>query len=173
MKSAAALVLGLTLLSSPFLAQQALAQEVSPPPQLSAAVDTAKTLADGQAFLAKNAKAPGVITTASGLQYKVTTSGPKTGKAPKLGDIVKVHYEGKLLDGTVFDSSFERGQAAIMPSDGLIPGWMEALPLMHVGDEWTLWIPASLAYGERASGPIPANSVLVFRLKLIDMLAVD
>ena len=168
MKSAAALALGLTLLSSPVLAQEA-----SPPPQLSAAVDTSKTLAEGQAFLARNAKAPGVITTASGLQYKITTSGPKTGKAPKLGDIVKVHYEGKLLDGTVFDSSFERGQAAIMPSDGLIPGWMEALPLMHVGDEWTLWIPADLAYGERSTGPIPANSVLVFRLKLVDMLAVD
>ena len=173
MNRIAGLALGLTLLSSPFLAQQALAQEASPPPQLSAAVDTSKTLAEGQAFLARNAKAPGVVTTASGLQYKVTTSGPKAGKAPKLGDIVKVHYEGKLLDGTVFDSSFERGQAAIMPSDGLIPGWMEALPLMHVGDEWTLWIPASLAYGERAAGPIPANSVLVFRLRLIDMLAVD
>jgi len=164
----AALALGLALMSSPLMAQEA-----SSPPQLSAAVDTGKTLAEGQAFLAKNAKAPGVITTASGLQYKVTTSGPKTGKSPKLGDIVKVHYEGKLLDGTVFDSSFERGKAAIMPSDGLIPGWMEALPLMHVGDEWTLWIPAGLAYGERAAGPIPANSVLVFRLRLIDMLAVD
>jgi FKBP-type peptidyl-prolyl cis-trans isomerase len=168
MKSAAALILGLALLSSPVLAQEA-----PPPPQLSAAVDTSKTLAEGQAFLAKNAKAPGVVTTASGLQYKVTTSGPKAGPSPKLGDIVKVHYEGKLLNGTVFDSSFERGHAAIMPSDGLIPGWMEALPLMHVGDEWTLWIPASLAYGERAAGPIPANSVLVFRLQLVGMLAVD
>ncbi len=173
MNRTAALALGLCLLSSPILAGEALAQEASAPPQLSAAVDTSKTLAEGQAFLAQNAKAPGVITTASGLQYKVTTSGPKTGKSPKLGDIVKVHYEGKLLDGTVFDSSFERGQAAIMPAEGLIPGWLEALPLMHVGDEWTLWIPASLAYGEHATGPIPANSVLVFRLKLVDMLAVD
>ena len=168
MKRIAAVVLGLTLLSSPALARQA-----SPPPQLSAAVDTAKTLADGQAFLARNAKAPGVITTASGLQYKITTSGPKTGPSPKVGDIVKVHYEGKLLDGTVFDSSFERKQAAIMPAEGLVPGWMEALPMMHVGDEWTLWLPADLAYGERNAGPIPANSVLVFRLQLIGMLAVD
>ncbi|MBC7668395.1 MAG: FKBP-type peptidyl-prolyl cis-trans isomerase [Gemmatimonadaceae bacterium] len=168
MNRIAALALGLCLLSSPALARQA-----SPPPQLVNAVDTAKTLADGQAFMVKNAKAPGVITTASGLQYKITTSGPKTGPSPKLGDIIKVHYEGKLLDGTVFDSSFERGKAAIMPSDGLIPGWMEALPLMHVGDEWTLWIPASLGYGEREAGPIPANSVLVFRLQLIGMLAVD
>ena len=169
----AGLVLGLCLLSSPVLTQQAVAQVASPPPQLSAAVDSAKTLADGQAFLARNAKAPGVITTASGLQYKVTTSGPKTGPSPKVGDIIKVHYEGKLLDGTVFDSSFERHQAAIMPADGLVQGWMEALPMMHVGDEWTLWLPANLAYGERAAGPIPPNSVLVFRLQLIGMLAVD
>ena len=168
MNRIAGLVLGLSLLSSPVLAQEA-----SAPPQLAAAVDTAKTLADGQAFLTKNAKAAGVVTTASGLQYKVTTSGAKTGPSPKVGDIVKVHYEGKLLDGTVFDSSFQRGQAAIMPADGLIPGWLEALPMMHVGDEWTLWIPASLAYGERATGPIPANSVLVFRLQLIGMPAVD
>jgi FKBP-type peptidyl-prolyl cis-trans isomerase len=167
MNRIAGLVLGLCLMSSPVLAQEA-----APQPQ-PAAVDIAKTVAEGQAFLAKNAKAPGVITTASGLQYKITTSGPKTGKSPKLGDIIKVHYEGKLLDGTVFDSSFERGQAAIMPADGLIPGWLEALPLMHVGDEWTLWIPASLAYGDQAAGPIPPGSVLVFRLKLIDMLAVD
>jgi len=173
MNRTAGLVLGLFLLSSPLLAGEALAQEASAPPQLAAAVDTSKTLAEGQAFLAKNAKAPGVVTTASGLQYKITTSGPKTGKSPKLGDIIKVHYEGKLLDGTVFDSSFQRGQAAIMPAEGLIPGWLEALPMMHVGDEWTLWIPASLAYGDRAAGPIPANSVLVFRLQLIDMLAVD
>jgi FKBP-type peptidyl-prolyl cis-trans isomerase len=172
MNRIAGLVLGLCLLSSPVLTQQALAQEASAPPQLSAAVDTAKTLADGQAFLAKNAKAPGVITTASGLQYKITTSGPKTGPSPKVGDIIKVHYEGKLLDGTVFDSSFQRGQAAIMPADGLVPGWMEALPMMHVGDEWTLWLPADQAYGDRAAGPIPANSVLVFRLKLIGMLSV-
>ena len=168
MNRIAGLALGLCLISSP-----ALAQTASAPPQLSAAVDTTKALAEGQAFLARNAKAPGVVTTASGLQYKVTTSGPKTGKSPKLGDIIKVHYEGKLLDGTVFDSSFQRGQAAIMPAEGLIPGWLEALPLMHVGDEWTLWIPADLAYGDRATGPIPANSVLVFRLQLIDMLAVD
>jgi FKBP-type peptidyl-prolyl cis-trans isomerase FklB len=169
MKRTAGLVLGLSLLLSPVLASA----QTSGAPQLSAAVDTSKTLAEGQAFLAKNAKAPGVVTTASGLQYKVTTSGPKTGPSPKVGDIIKVHYEGKLLDGTVFDSSFQRGQAAIMPADGLVEGWMEALPMMHVGDEWTLWIPADLGYGERATGPIPANSTLVFRLKLIGMLAVD
>jgi len=164
----AGLVLGLALLSSP-----ALAQVATPPPQLSAAVDPAKTLAEGAAFLAANAKAPGVITLPSGLQYKITKSGPKTGPSPKVGDIIKVHYEGKLLDGTVFDSSFERGQAAIMPAEGLVPGWMEALPLMHVGDEWTLYLPPALGYGDRAAGPIPPGSVMVFRLQLIGMLAVD
>lgn len=168
MNRIAGLALGLSLLSSPVLAQEA-----SPPPQLSAAVGPAKTLAEGQAFLATNAKAPGVVTTASGLQYKVVKSGPKTGPSPKVGDIIKVHYEGKLLDGTVFDSSFARGKAAIMPADGLVPGWMEALPMMHVGDEWTLYLPASLGYGDRAAGPIPPGSVMVFRLQLIDMLSVD
>ena len=164
----AGLVLGLCLLSSPVLAQ-----EVTPPPQLSAAVDTAKILAEGQAFLEKNAKVPGVVTLPSGLEYKVIKAAPKGAPSPKVGDIIKVHYEGKLLDGTVFDSSFERGQAAIMPAEGLVPGWMEALPLMKVGDEWTLYLPASLGYGDRAAGPIPPNSVMVFRLQLIGMLSVD
>jgi FKBP-type peptidyl-prolyl cis-trans isomerase len=127
----------------------------------------------GKTFLANNAKLPGVTTLPSGLQYKIIRSGPADGLRPQKQDEVKVNYEGKLLNGTVFDSSFERGQAAIMPAEGLIPGWLEALPMMHVGDEWTLWIPANLAYGERESGPIPANSVLVFKLRLIDMLAVD
>jgi FKBP-type peptidyl-prolyl cis-trans isomerase FklB len=169
----AGLVLGLCLLSTPVLAQEASPPSSAQAPQLAAAVDPAKTLAEGQAFLAQNAKAPGVVTTASGLQYKVVKSGPKTGPSPKVGDIIKVHYEGKLLNGEVFDSSFERGKAAIMPADGLVPGWMEALPLMHVGDEWTLYLPASLGYGERPAGPIPPNSVMVFRLQLLDMLAAD
>ena len=110
---------------------------------------------------------------ASGLQYKVIKAGPKDGPSPKIGDIIKVHYEGKLLDGTVFDSSFERGRAAIMPAENLVPGWLEALPLMHVGDEWTLWLPSDLGYGPRDNGPIPGNSVMQFRLQLIGMLAVD
>lgn len=147
------------------------AQQASPPPQLNAG-PSANAVA-GKDFLAKNAKAPGVVTLPSGLQYKVVTSGPKTGPSPKVGDIVKVHYEGKLLNGTVFDSSFARGKAAIMPADGLIQGWLEALPLMHVGDEWTLYIPSELGYGPRDMGEIPPDSVLVFRLQLIGMLAVD
>jgi len=160
-------------LAVPLAAGAAHAQtpQVSPPPQLNAG-PSAAALA-GKAFLEKNAKAPGVVVLPSGLQYKVVTSGPKTGPSPKLGDIIKVHYEGKLLDGRVFDSSFERGKAAIMPADGLIDGWLQALPLMHVGDEWTLYIPAELGYGSRDMGEIPPDSVLVFRLQLIGMLAVD
>ena len=107
------------------------------------------------------------------MSHIVVTSGPKTGPSPKVGDIVKVHYEGKLLSGAVFDSSFARGKPAIMPADGLIQGWLEALPLMKVGDEWTLYIPSELGYGPRDMGEIPPDSVLVFRLQLIGMLAVD
>ena len=155
------------------LAAGAAHAQVTPtaPPQLNAG-PSANAVA-GKAFLEKNAKAAGVVVLPSGLQYKVTTSGPKTGPSPKLGDIVKVNYEGKLLDGAVFDSSFARGKAAIMPADGLIEGWLQALPLMHVGDEWTLYIPSELGYGSRDMGEIPPDSVLVFRLKLEGMLAVD
>jgi len=155
------------------LAAGAAHAQVTPtaPPQLNAG-PSANAVA-GKAFLEKNAKAPGVVVLPSGLQYKITTSGPKTGPSPKVGDIVKVNYEGKLLDGTVFDSSFARGKAAIMPADGLIEGWLQALPLMHVGDEWTLYIPSELGYGPRDMGEIPPDSVLVFRLKLEGMLAVD
>jgi len=127
----------------------------------------------GQAFLASNAKAAGVVVLPSGLQYKILTSGPKTGPSPKTGDIIKVHYEGKLLDGTVFDSSFERKQSAIMPLEGLVQAWLEALPMMKVGDEWVLYVPPELGYGDRDVGPIPAGSVMTFRLQLLGMLAVD
>ncbi|HQR90955.1 MAG TPA: FKBP-type peptidyl-prolyl cis-trans isomerase, partial [Caulobacter sp.] len=127
----------------------------------------------GQTFLAANAKVPGVVVLPSGLQYKILTSGPKTGPSPKPGDIIKVHYEGKLLDGTVFDSSFARKQSAIMPLEGLVQAWLEALPMMKVGDEWVLYVPPALGYGDRDVGPIPAGSVMTFRLQLLGMLAVD
>ncbi len=146
------------------------AQQPSPPPQLNAPASPAAVA--GKAFLAKNAKAPGVVVLPSGLQYKVVTSGP-AGPSPKPGDIIKVHYEGKLLDGTVFDSSFERGKPAIMPLDGLVQAWMEAVPKMKVGDEWTLYVPPELGYGDQDNGPIPGGSVMVFRLKLVGMLSVD
>ncbi|MEW6392842.1 MAG: FKBP-type peptidyl-prolyl cis-trans isomerase [Pseudomonadota bacterium] len=160
-------------LAAPLAAGAAHAQtpQPSPPPQLNAGPSANAQAA--KAFLEQNAKAPGVVSLPSGLQYKVVTSGPKDGPSPKLGDIIKVNYEGKLLNGQVFDSSFARGKAAIMPADGLIEGWLEALPKMHVGDEWTLYIPPELGYGSRDMGEIPPDSVLIFRLKLEGMLAVD
>ncbi len=161
----ACLTLGFTLALGGMASAQAPA--VAPPASVSAAATA------DQAFLATNAKAPGVVVLPSGLQYKVLTSGPKTGPSPKLGDIIKVHYEGKLLDGTVFDSSFERKQSAIMPLDGLVQAWLEALPMMKVGDEWVLYVPPELGYGDRDVGPIPAGSVMTFRLQLLGMLAVD
>jgi FKBP-type peptidyl-prolyl cis-trans isomerase len=122
-------------------------------------------------YLATNAKAPGVIALPSGLQYKVVASGP-AGPSPKEGDIIKVQYEGTLVSGKVFDST-EPGKSALMPLQGLIPAWMEAIPKMHVGDEWMIYAPPSLGYGPRGAGPIPPNSVLVFKVKLVGMLSAD
>ena len=123
--------------------------------------------ARGQAFLARNAHAPSVQVTASGLQYKILKSGPASGPTPKGEDQVKVNYEGKLLDGSVFDSSYQRGQPAVFGVNGLIPAWTEALQLMRPGDVWELYAPASLAYGDEGAGPIPPGSVLEFKLELL------
>jgi FKBP-type peptidyl-prolyl cis-trans isomerase FklB len=121
---------------------------------------------NGETFLAQNAKKVGVIITASGLQYKVIQSG--TGESPKLTDRVKVHYHGTLIDGTVFDSSVQRGQPISFPVNGVIPGWVEALQLMKVGDKWRLFIPAKLAYGDQSPSPaIPPNSALIFEVELL------
>ena len=120
----------------------------------------------GEKFLAENAKKEGVKTTASGLQYKVIKSG--TGESPKPTDTVKVHYHGTLIDGTVFDSSVQRGEPISFPVQGVIPGWIEALQLMKVGDKWQLFIPSKLAYGERNPSPlIGANSTLIFEVELL------
>lgn len=120
----------------------------------------------GAEFLAANGKKDGVKTTASGLQYKVLKSG--SGKTPKATDSVKVHYHGTLIDGTVFDSSVERGEPVSFSVDGVIPGWTEALQLMKEGDKWQLAIPARLAYGERgAGGKIGPNSTLLFDVELL------
>jgi FKBP-type peptidyl-prolyl cis-trans isomerase len=121
----------------------------------------------GKAFLAQNAKAPGIHITASGLQYRILQSGPANGLRPKPADEVKVNYEGKLLDGVVFDSSYQRGEPVVMTVRDLVPGWVEALQMMRPGDQWLLYVPASLGYGEKGAGPIPPNSVLVFKLELI------
>jgi peptidylprolyl isomerase/FKBP-type peptidyl-prolyl cis-trans isomerase FklB len=126
--------------------------------------------AASKAFMDKAAKEPGVKVLLSGLAYKIVRSGPATGLRPQLPDEVKVHYEGKLENGTVFDSSYERGQPAAMPLKGLIPGWQEALQLMRPGDEWILYVPSNLGYGDEAAGEIPPGSPLIFRIELIDVL---
>jgi FKBP-type peptidyl-prolyl cis-trans isomerase FklB len=119
------------------------------------------------AFLATNKTANGVQTTASGLQYAVIASGPGDGPRPTAESIVQVNYEGKLLTGQVFDSSFARGQAQEFPVGALIPAWVEALQLMRPGDEWTIWVPPAIGYGASGAGDtIPPNALLIFRMRL-------
>ena len=125
--------------------------------------DKAKT--EGEAFLAENAKKEGVKTTASGLQYKVLRKG--TGKSPKATDKVTVHYVGKFLDGTVFDSSVERGAPSSFALNQVISGWTEGLQLMNEGGKYRLFIPSDLAYGASGLQSIPGNSVLIFDVELI------
>jgi FKBP-type peptidyl-prolyl cis-trans isomerase len=120
----------------------------------------------GPDFLARNAAVKRVMTTPSGLQYYVLKSGPKTGRSPVDGDTVTFDYEGKLTTGETFDSSFARGTPLTGGVGDFVPGFTEALKMMKPGDEWIIWIPPALGYGERATGPIPANSVLRFRMAL-------
>ena len=125
---------------------------------------------DGVNFLAENAKREGITRTDSGLQYEVMTQGSGEGETPKATDIVSVHYHGTLIDGTVFDSSVERGQPAEFPLNAVIKGWTEALQLMKVGDKWKLYLPADIAYGARSPSPkIPANSALIFEVELLEI----
>ncbi len=125
----------------------------------------AKDKAEGAAFLEKNKSAAGVKVTASGLQYKVVSSGK--GKTPSDKDTVIAHYSGHLINGSEFDSSYKRGQPAEFPVTAVIKGWTEALKMMHVGDKWQLFIPSELAYGEAGRPGIPANSVLIFDIELV------
>jgi FKBP-type peptidyl-prolyl cis-trans isomerase FklB len=119
-------------------------------------------------FLEENKKAEGVTTLPSGLQYKVLKSG--TGATPTADDTVRTHYKGTLIDGTVFDSSYDRGEPAEFPVGGVIKGWTEALQKMKVGDKWQLVIPSELAYGESgAGGVIPPHATLVFEIELLDI----
>jgi FKBP-type peptidyl-prolyl cis-trans isomerase len=127
---------------------------------------TPPATAPGPDFLVRNATAKDVVTTSSGLQYFVLRSGPETGPRPKDRETVSFDYEGKLITGETFDSSYERGTPLVGSVDGFVPGFTEALKLMRPGDEWIVWIPPALGYGDRASGPIPANSVLRFKLAL-------
>lgn len=123
----------------------------------------------GRRFLTENAGRADVVVRSSGLQYRVLESG--TGEQPSAADSVRVHYHGTLLDGSVFDSSIDRGEPAEFPLGGIIPGFREALSLMRVGDRWQVFIPSALAYGERGAGAdIGANETLIFDLQLLDII---
>lgn len=123
--------------------------------------------AKGEAFLAENAKKEGVQVTDTGLQYKVLEAG--TGKSPKATDIVEVNYEGKLIDGTVFDSSYERGEPIEFPLNQVIAGWTEGLQLMKEGGKYEFYIPADIAYGEAGNAGIEPNSTLIFTVELLSV----
>ena len=126
----------------------------------------AQNKAAGEAFLAENAKKEGVVVLPSGLQYKVLVSG--NGASPKASDSVECHYEGRLISGTVFDSSYQRGETATFGVTQVIAGWVEALQLMKEGDKWQLYIPYNLAYGERGAGAqIPPYATLLFDVELV------
>lgn len=129
-----------------------------------------KNTKEGKEFLAANQKKEGVVTLESGLQYQVLKAGK--GKSPTATDMVKTHYHGTLIDGTVFDSSVKRGKPATFPVNRVIKGWTEALQKMKVGSKWKLFVPAELAYGDspRPGGPIGPNAVLIFEVELLEIL---
>lgn len=128
-----------------------------------------ENMVEGEAFLAENGTKEGVVTTESGLQYKIITEG--TGAKPAATDTVEVHYAGTLIDGTEFDSSYTRGATVSFPVNGVIPGWTEALQLMTVGSKWQLFIPSALAYGPGGTGggPIGPNATLIFDVELVSI----
>jgi FKBP-type peptidyl-prolyl cis-trans isomerase FklB len=144
-------------------------QKMTQEKQMAAGAEqSAANKAEGAAFLAENAKKDGVTTTDTGLQYKVLEAGD--GAQPTADDKVKVHYKGTLIDGTVFDSSYDRGEPIVFPVTGVIPGWVEALQLMNVGAKFELAIPSDLAYGPTGSGQaIGPDAVLVFEVELLDI----
>ncbi|EGF92246.1 FKBP-type peptidyl-prolyl cis-trans isomerase fkpA [Asticcacaulis biprosthecium C19] len=140
--------------------------------QASADAQAAANLQAGKDFLAKTAKEPGVVTLPSGLMYKVLANPNPTAPQPKVTDKVTVNYEGKLIDGRIFDSSYARNQPASFPLNQVVPAWQIGIPLMRKGDSYMLYVPSDLGYGERAMGDdIPANSVLVFKVELLDIQA--
>jgi FKBP-type peptidyl-prolyl cis-trans isomerase len=128
----------------------------------------ARNKAEGEKFLAANAKKEGVMATKSGLQYKILKEG--NGASPRASDVVRTHYHGTFMNGDVFDSSVERGEPAEFPVNGVIPGWTEALQQMKVGSKWQLFVPSALAYGEKGYGDIPPNTALIFEVELLDIV---
>jgi FKBP-type peptidyl-prolyl cis-trans isomerase FkpA len=133
--------------------------------QESAKVASMEVQLKGEQFLKENAAREGVLTTASGLQYEVLVKGDGPMPADTLE--VEVHYEGTLIDGTIFDSSYKRGESISFPLNRVIPGWTEGVQLMPLGSTYMFYIPSELAYGDRDSGPIPPNSVLIFKIELL------
>jgi len=129
----------------------------------------AQNLRAAEFFLASNARAEGVQSLPSGVQYKVIRSGPPGGESPDRNDLVRVDYEGTLTDGTVFDSSFQAGQPAVFTVGDVVPGWTEALQQMRVGDEWIVYVPPAQGYGEQGRPGIPPNALMVFRIKLLEI----
>ena len=123
---------------------------------------------EGAKFLAANKDKPGVHTTESGLQYQVVREG--NGPKPQATDVVRVHYKGTLLDGTPFDSSYDRGQPAEFGLSQVIPGWADGVALMPVGSKYKFWIPSDLGYGEAGGGPIPPNATLTFEVELLEIV---
>ncbi|AXM97821.1 FKBP-type peptidyl-prolyl cis-trans isomerase [Pseudomonas plecoglossicida] len=136
--------------------------------QAEAAAKAEAAASAGKEFLVENAKRDGITTLASGLQFEVLTAGD--GAKPSRESNVRTHYHGTLIDGTVFDSSYDRGQPAEFPVGGVIAGWTEALQLMNAGSKWRLYVPSELAYGAQGVGSIPPHSVLVFDVELLDVL---
>jgi FKBP-type peptidyl-prolyl cis-trans isomerase len=131
------------------------------------AEESMRNLEEGKAFLEENAKKEGIISLESGLQYEVITMGD--GPKPSDSSTVSVFYEGTLIDGTIFDSSYETGDTVSFPLNGVIPGWTEGLQLMPVGSTFKFYIPSDLAYGSNPMGPIPANSALIFKVELLEV----
>jgi FKBP-type peptidyl-prolyl cis-trans isomerase len=142
-------------------------QEMMAKQQKKSSADAEGAKAAGKAFLENNKKQEGVIELPSGLQYKVLNEG--AGENPKPEDVVEVHYTGKLIDGSVFDSSVERGESIKFPLNGVIAGWTEGVQLMKPGAKYMFYIPSSLAYGDKGAGPIPGGSVLIFEVELISI----
>ena len=136
--------------------------------QAEAAAKAEAAAGAGKEFLAENAKREGITTLASGLQFEVLTAGE--GAQPTRESNVRTHYHGTLIDGTVFDSSYERGQPAEFPVGGVIAGWTEALQLMNAGSKWRLYVPSELAYGAQVVVSIPPHSVLLFDVELLYVL---
>ena len=140
-------------------------QEIANEQKKKVADENAKVSAD---FLAENAKKDGIKVTESGLQYEVITEG--NGASPKATDVVKVHYEGTLISGQIFDSSIKRGEPVEFPLNQVIPGWTEGVQLMKVGSKYRFFIPSNLAYGEQgAGGMIAPNSALIFEVELLEI----